>query len=53
MMSSELRQFFALPISVLVSALMPLVVRAPALRKERGKSDEFKRDKRFSRLFRH
>lgn len=29
MMSSGLRQFLARPISVLVSALMPLVVRAP------------------------
>lgn len=37
-MSSELRQFLARPISVLVSALMPLAVRAPALRGEGGES---------------
>ncbi|TNN66950.1 hypothetical protein EYF80_022867 [Liparis tanakae] len=37
MMSSGLRQFLALPISVLVSALMPLAERAPALGEKRGR----------------
>lgn len=44
-MSSGLRQFFARPISVLVSALMPLVVRAPTVKTGQHKIGTGKKQK--------
>lgn len=52
-MSSGLRQFFARPISVLVSALMPLVVRAPTVKTGQHKIGTGKKQKETEKTAHH